>query len=110
MTAALTTEEAVSRGIRRTAGTVTSAAIIMVAVFAIFGTLQLIQMKQLGVGLAVAVLIDATVIRGVLLPATMKLLGDWNWYMPRWLDWIPSLTPDQGERSTPKRDKHLGIA
>ena len=68
----MTTEEAVSNGIRRTAGTVTSAAIIMVAVFAIFGTLQLIMMKQLGVGLAVAVLIDATVIRGVLLPATMK--------------------------------------
>ena len=70
------TEEAVSRGIRRTAGTVTSAAIIMVAVFAIFGTLQLIMMKQLGVGLALAVLIDATVIRGVLLPAAMKLLGE----------------------------------
>jgi len=107
-----TTEQAVSRGIRRTAGTVTSAAIIMVAVFAIFGTLQLIQMKQLGVGLALAILIDATVIRGILLPATMKLLGDWNWYMPRWLDWVPSLTPDEGGRSGPKRerDKHLGIA
>ena len=105
-----TTEDAVSRGIRRTAGTVTSAAIIMVAVFAIFGTLQLIQMKQLGVGLALAILIDATVIRGILLPATMKLLGDWNWYMPRWLEWIPSLTPDRGEQGAPKRDKHLGIA
>jgi uncharacterized membrane protein YdfJ with MMPL/SSD domain len=90
----LSTEEAVSRGIRRTAGTVTSAAIIMVAVFAIFGTLQLIMMKQLGVGLGIAVLIDATVIRGVLLPATMKLLGDWNWYMPRWLEWVPRLTPE----------------
>jgi RND superfamily putative drug exporter len=90
----MTTEEAVSRGIRRTAGTVTSAAIIMVAVFAIFGTLRLIMMKQLGVGLGVAVLIDATVIRGVLLPATMKLLGERNWYMPRWLDWVPRLTPE----------------
>jgi uncharacterized membrane protein YdfJ with MMPL/SSD domain len=87
----LSTEEAVSRGIRRTAGTVTSAAIIMVAVFAIFGTLRMIMMKQLGVGLGIAVLIDATVIRGVLLPATMKLLGEWNWYMPRWLEWVPSL-------------------
>jgi len=69
-------------------------------------------MKQLGVGLALAILIDATVIRGILLPATMKLLGDWNWYMPRWLDWVPSLTPDEGGRSGPKRerDKHLGIA
>ena len=90
----LSTEEAVSRGIRRTAGTVTSAAIIMVAVFSIFGTLELIMMKQLGVGLAIAVLIDATVIRGVLLPATMKLLGDWNWYMPRSLAWVPRLTPE----------------
>ncbi len=85
----LSTEEAVSLGIRRTAGTVTSAAVIMVAVFAIFGTLKLIMMKQLGVGLAFAVLIDATIIRGVLLPATMKLLGDWNWYLPRWLQRPP---------------------
>jgi uncharacterized membrane protein YdfJ with MMPL/SSD domain len=104
------TEGAVSRGIRRTAGTVTSAAIIMVAVFAIFGTLQLIQMKQLGVGLALAILIDATVIRGILLPATMKLLGDWNWYLPRRLEWIPSLTPDRGPRRAPERDKTLGVA
>jgi RND superfamily putative drug exporter len=96
----LSTEEAVSRGIRRTAGTVTSAAIIMVAVFAIFGTLRLIMMKQMGVGLGLAVLIDATVIRGVLLPATMKLLGEWNWYMPRWLEWVPALTPE--ERRPPK--------
>ena len=95
------TEEAVSRGIRRTAGTVTSAAIIMVAVFAIFGTLRLIQMKQLGVGLGAAVLIDATVIRGVLLPAAMKILGEWNWYMPRWLEWVPSLTPEERRAASP---------
>jgi uncharacterized membrane protein YdfJ with MMPL/SSD domain len=94
----LSTEEAVSRGIRRTAGTVTSAAIIMVAVFAIFGTLRLIQMKQLGVGLGLAVLIDATIIRGVLLPSAMKLLGEWNWYLPRWLDKLPSLTPEARDR------------
>jgi RND superfamily putative drug exporter len=61
----------------------------MVAVFAIFATLSTLEMKQLGVGLAVAVLIDATIVRGVLLPATMKLLGAWNWYLPRWLDWMP---------------------
>jgi len=93
----LSTEEAVSRGIRRTAGTVTSAAIIMVAVFAIFGTLRMIMMKQLGVGLGLAVLLDATVIRGVCLPAAMKLLGEWNWYMPRWLDRLPTLTPEPRE-------------
>jgi uncharacterized membrane protein YdfJ with MMPL/SSD domain len=55
----------------------------------------MIMMKQLGVGLGLAVLIDATVIRGVLLPAAMKLLGDWNWYMPKWLDWVPALTPEE---------------
>ena len=104
----LSTEEAVARGIRRTAGTVTSAAIIMVAVFAIFGTLKLIMMKQLGVGLGVAVLIDATVIRGVLLPAAMKLLGEWNWYMPRWLEWVPSLTPEQGDGRPARRQPVAG--
>jgi putative drug exporter of the RND superfamily len=85
------TEEAVSRAIRTTAGTVTSAAAVMVAVFAIFASLQTLDIKQMGVGLAVAVLVDATIIRGVLLPATMKLLGDWNWYLPRWLRWLPRL-------------------
>jgi uncharacterized membrane protein YdfJ with MMPL/SSD domain len=73
---------------------VTSAAAVMISVFAIFATLSLLIFKQLGVGLAVAVLIDATIIRGVLLPATMKLLGDWNWYLPRWLDWLPRVTAE----------------
>jgi RND superfamily putative drug exporter len=85
------TEEAVSRGIATTAGTVSAAAAVMVAVFAIFASLSTLEMKQLGVGLAVAVLIDATVIRGLLLPASMKLLGAWNWYLPRWLDWMPRM-------------------
>ncbi len=88
------TEQAVAHAIRRTAGTVTSAAIIMVAVFGLFATLSLIAIKQMGFGLAVAVLIDATVIRAVLLPATMKLLGDWNWYLPTWLEWLPTLAPE----------------
>jgi uncharacterized membrane protein YdfJ with MMPL/SSD domain len=78
----MTTEDAVAHGIKTTAGVVTSAAFVMIAVFAIFGTLSFVDMKQMGVGLAAAVLIDATIIRGVLLPATMKLLGDWNWYLP----------------------------
>jgi RND superfamily putative drug exporter len=85
-------DDAVSRGIRATAGTVTSAAVVMIAVFAIFATLRTLDMKQMGIGLATAVLIDATVVRAVLLPATMKLLGDWNWYLPKWLDWLPSMT------------------
>ena len=86
------TDEAVARGIRTTASTVTSAAAVMVAVFAIFASLRTLDIKQMGVGLAVAVLLDATLIRGVLLPAAMKLLGDWNWYLPRWLEWLPSLS------------------
>ena len=88
------TEEAVTHGIKTTAGVVTSAAAVMISVFAIFATLSLLIFKQLGVGLAVAVLIDATIIRGVLLPATMKLLGDWNWYLPSWLEWLPRVSPE----------------
>jgi uncharacterized membrane protein YdfJ with MMPL/SSD domain len=83
------TEKAIERGIGSTAGTVTSAAVVMVAVFSIFATLSFIDFKQMGVGLAAAILIDATVIRGVLLPATMKLLGERNWYLPSWLEWLP---------------------
>jgi anti-anti-sigma factor len=86
-----TTEEAVAHGIKSTAGVVTSAAVVMVAVFGIFATLRALEFKQMGVGLAVAVLIDATIIRAVLLPATMKLLGDWNWYLPSWLEWLPKV-------------------
>ena len=89
-----TTEDAVTYGIKSTAGVVTSAAVVMISVFAIFATLSLLIFKQLGVGLAVAVLIDATIIRGVLLPATMKLLGDWNWYLPKWLEWLPRVSPE----------------
>lgn len=83
------TRQAVSHGIRTTAGVVTSAAVIMVAVFAVFGTLALQQFKQLSVGLAVAVLMDATIVRGVLLPSVMVVLGERNWYLPRWLSWLP---------------------
>jgi uncharacterized membrane protein YdfJ with MMPL/SSD domain len=85
-------DDAVAHGIKTTAGVVTSAAVVMISVFAIFATLSLLIFKQLGVGLAIAVLIDATIIRGVLLPATMKLLGDWNWYLPSWLEWLPHVT------------------
>ena len=91
------TEDAVAHGIKTTAGVVTSAAVVMVGVFLIFATLPIIDMKEMGIGLAAAVLIDATIVRGVLLPATMKLLGDWNWYLPNWLGWLPKLE-HQGER------------
>jgi RND superfamily putative drug exporter len=86
------TEDAVAHGIKSTAGVVTSAAIVMVAVFSMFALSSELQMKQMGIGLAAAVLIDATVIRGVLLPATMKLLGDWNWWLPKRLDWLPEVS------------------
>ena len=85
------TDEAVAHGIKTTAGVVTSAALVMVAVFAVFIALSMLFFKQFGVGLAVAILIDATIVRGVLLPASMKLLGEWNWYVPSWLQWLPHL-------------------
>jgi RND superfamily putative drug exporter len=91
----LETRDAIRHGVVTTAGVVTSAAVIMVAVFAIFGTLSMQSMKQMGVGLAAAVLIDATIIRGVLLPAVMALLGERNWYLPKWLNRLPDLTHDE---------------
>ncbi len=87
----MSTEDAVAHGIRTTAGTVTSAALVMVGVFSIFATLPILDMKEMGIGLATAVLIDATIVRGVLLPASMKLLGNWNWYLPNWLAWLPKI-------------------
>ena len=72
---------------------VTAAAMIMVFVFLTFATMSMVQLKEMGVGLAVAVLRDATVVRALLLPATMKLLGPRNWYLPRWLGWLPQISP-----------------
>jgi RND superfamily putative drug exporter len=92
------TEDAVLHGISRTAPSVTSAAAVMVAVFSIFATLSLLQFKQMGFGLAVAIAVDATVVRAVLLPATMKILGPWNWYLPRWLEWLPQAGGEDGGR------------
>jgi RND superfamily putative drug exporter len=93
----LRTGDAVAHGIKTTAGVVSSAAVVMVGVFSIFATLPIVDMKEMGIGLAAAVLIDATIVRAVLLPATMKLLGDWNWYLPRWLEWLPQVEA-HGER------------
>jgi uncharacterized membrane protein YdfJ with MMPL/SSD domain len=95
----------VEHGIKTTAGVVTSAALVMVLVFSVFITLSFDLLKQFGVGLAAAVLIDATIIRGVLLPASMKLLGDWNWYLPSWLEWLPRVAvatePEQISKTPP---------
>ena len=85
------TDQAVAHGIKTSAGVVTSAAVVMVGVFSIFASLQFMFLKQFGVGLAIAVLVDATIVRAVLLPASMKLLGTWNWYLPGWLEWLPRL-------------------
>jgi RND superfamily putative drug exporter len=97
------TNDAIRLGIIRTAGTVTSAAVIMVAVFGLFASLSMIMMQQMGFGLAVAVLIDATVIRAVLVPATMKLLGEWNWYLPSRLGRLPALR--SGEPDAPREPR-----
>ena len=96
------TGEAVSHGIKTTASVVTAAAVVMIAVFSIFATLSAVEFKQFGVGLGVAILIDATIVRGVLLPAFMKLLGDWNWYLPRSLEWLPRVGPGRKPEAEPE--------
>jgi uncharacterized membrane protein YdfJ with MMPL/SSD domain len=104
----MTTDDAVAHGIKQTAGVVTSAAFVMVGVFAIFGTLSIIDYKMLGVGLGFAIFLDATLVRAVLLPATMKLLGDRNWYLPSWLEWLPHLDHEGSVDEKPRRDRGLG--
>jgi uncharacterized membrane protein YdfJ with MMPL/SSD domain/pimeloyl-ACP methyl ester carboxylesterase len=115
-----TMDEAISDGIRSTGSVVTSAAVVMVCVFAVFATLSLLFFKQFGVGLAAAILIDATIVRGVLLPATMKLLGSRNWYLPSWLEWLPHLEHGELEieaeaeaeqaPETHRKRRRLGVA
>ena len=95
-----------AHGIKISAGVVTAAAVVMVFVFLTFATLSMVSFKEMGVGLAVAVLLDATIVRACLLPATMKLLGRWNWYLPRWLKWLPQIstyTPPPPTRQPPKQ-------
>ena len=97
----LSNEDAVAYGIKSSAGVVTSAAVVMVGTFSVFALLPVIDMKEMGIGLAAAVLIDATLIRAVLLPATMKLLGDRNWYLPSWLEWLPRLEHEPAPEVAP---------
>ncbi|MFN2489370.1 MAG: MMPL family transporter [Actinomycetota bacterium] len=89
--------ESVAYGLRTTGGLITGAAVIMVAVFAGFAAGELVMLQQMGFGLAVAVFIDATIVRSILVPASMKLLGDRNWYLPRWLQWLPSINVEGAE-------------
>ena len=95
------TADAVTFGIGSTARIITGAALIIVAVFAGFARGDLIMFQQMGFGVAIALLIDATIIRSVVLPSAMKLLGEWNWYLPRWLDWLPRLNVEGGQRPLP---------
>ncbi len=110
----LESTDAVVKGITITAGTVTSAAAIMVCVFGAFYTIQLSLMQELGVGLAVAILVDATLVRSLLLPSLMKLLGEWNWWMPSFLRWIPRITiegePEELLGAGPDLEGDLGAA
>ena len=105
----LDSRAAVAKGIAVTAGTITSAASIMVVVFGVFVTLKFAFIQQLGLGLAIAVFIDATIIQSILLPASMTLLGDWNWWMPRLLDWIPRVTIE-GDPDEPVKVVEAGEA
>jgi len=101
------TDQAVAHGIKISAGVVTAAAVVMVFVFLSFVTLSMVEFKEMAVGLAVAVLLDATIVRACLLPATMKLLGPRNWYLPRWLQWLPQIShttpPPPPTRQPPKQ-------
>ncbi|MGH2637486.1 MAG: MMPL family transporter [Actinomycetota bacterium] len=94
--------ESVAYGLRTTGGLITGAALIMVAVFGGFAAGRLAPLQQMGFGLAVAVFLDATVVRSILVPSSMKLLGKWNWYLPRWLEWLPQLRVEgrEAERET----------
>ncbi|MEX1126127.1 MAG: MMPL family transporter [Acidimicrobiia bacterium] len=84
--------DSVAYGLRTTGGLITGAAVIMVAVFSGFAAGRLVSFQQMGFGLAIAVLLDATVVRSILVPASMRLLGDWNWYFPKWLEWLPNVS------------------
>jgi RND superfamily putative drug exporter len=107
------TREAVGYGVGRTAGIITGAAAIMVCVFGGMATGEMVVFQQMGFGLAVAILIDATVVRTIVVPAAMELLGDRNWYLPRWLEWLPNVSiegrrapvtePETGDGSQPDR-------
>jgi RND superfamily putative drug exporter len=92
---------AVAAGIGKTAGIITGAALIMVAVFVGFASGSLVMFQQMGFGLAVAVLLDATLVRTLLVPSAMTLLGHWNWYLPRWLEWLPRLSIEGSAAPSP---------
>jgi RND superfamily putative drug exporter len=97
-------------GLRSTGGIITGAAMIMVAVFAGMASGELIVFQQVGFGLAIAIILDATIIRMVLVPASMELLGDWNWYFPRWLNWLPRINIEGALQIPPSQEDATLIA
>jgi putative drug exporter of the RND superfamily len=99
--------DAVAFGLRTTGGIITGAAVIMVAVFAGFAAGRLVFLQQTGFGLAVAVLIDATLVRSVLVPAAMRLLGKWNWYLPSWLGWLPEFRVESAGPALAEPEREL---
>ena len=103
------TNEAIAEGVKGTAQVITNAAAIMVAVALIFAFMRDLSMKQFGFGLAMAILFDATIIRAFVLPTTMKLLGEWNWYLPSWLEWIPTLPMSEQIESPPQAAPTTGV-
>ena len=96
-------------GLERTAGIITAAGLIMIVVFGSFALGSTLVIKELGVGLAVAVLLDSTIIRVIMVPASMKLMGNLNWWMPKWLDWIPQIKESEEEpMPAPARAQRVG--
>ena len=95
-------QAAISFGVGSTARLITGAALIIIAVFWGFAMGDAIMFQQMGFGVAIALLIDATIVRSVLVPATMKILGKWNWYLPSWLDWLPNVHVEGAEPLPPR--------
>src|SRR5581483_1340499 len=91
----------VAHGLRSTAHIITGAAAIMIMVFGGFALGDMVELQQMGFGLAIAVFLDATIVRSVLVPASMEMLGEWNWYLPKWLAWLPTINVESGARPAP---------
>ncbi len=100
--------EAVAFGLRSTGRLITGAALIMVAVFGGFALGDMVAFQQVGFGLGVAVLMDATIVRSVLVPAAMQLLGRRNWYLPSWLAWIPNVAVGEGADAVAQPAERVG--
>jgi len=102
--------EAVAFGLRSTGRLITGAAAIMVAVFVGFALGDLVMMQEMGFGLAVAVLMDATIVRSILVPASMRLLGKWNWYLPKWLEFVPTVAIGELVQEQTVTNRAIGVA